>query len=278
MCRTVICLAVVMLVGATGVGQASAGESNGIRGRIWLQPAFGTVIGDKTVTSDVPAYVGMETGIPIIGDIGVTVPLTAEVEFEDPVGIMFGGEIIFRRVGIEISGAYVRKAAVVRGGLKVRDGLVVLEDWQWDLLDAFGITLPDVIVTEEEIENLALSLGVNYHFIDSGRWDVWAGPMLVWSAWGEYNLSDARIELTQSIEDLLQGDISEFELSSNPPIAPEDALTFGASAGVGYKVAGNWSLVGNVRYFFGNEVELPGSSGDYSVLSFSIGVGVGIGS
>lgn len=226
------------------------------------------------VTSDVPADVSI-SGIPIIGSIGITVPLIAEVEFEDPVGVVFGGEIIFRRVGIEVSGAYVRKAAVARGGLKVRGGLLTEE--QWDLLDVFGITLPDVIFTEQEIENLAVSVGVNYHFIDHGRWDVWAGPMVIWSAWGEYDLSDARVELSQSIEDLLEGDIGEFELSSNPSIAPEDALTYGASAGVSFTFAGDWFLVGNVRYFMGDKVELPNSSGDYSVLSFSVGVGVGIG-
>jgi hypothetical protein len=164
---------------------------------------------------------------------------------------------------------------VASGGLKVRGGLLTEQEWQ--LLDDFGITLPDVIVAEEEIENLALTLSVNYHFIDRGRWDVWAGPMIVWSAWGEHDLSDARIELIQSMEDLLQGDVSEFELSGDAPLAPQDALTFGAGAGSSYEIAGNWSLVGNVRYFFGDEVELPGSIGDYSVLSFSVGVALGFG-
>jgi hypothetical protein len=271
---TRVCLAVVLLVGLSAVAHPAAAESEGIRGRVWVQPAFGTATGDDVVTSDVPADVGM-SDIPIIGSIGVTVPLIAEVEFEDPVGIMFGGEIIFRRIGIEVSGAYVRKAAVARGGLKVRGGLLTEQEWQ--LLDGFGITLPDVIFTEQEIENLAVSIGVNYHFVDQGRWDVWAGPMVVWSAWGEYDLSDARVELSQSIEDLLQGDIGEFELSSNPSIAPEDALTYGASAGASFTFAGDWFLVGNVRYFMGDKVELPNSSGDYSVLSFSVGVGVGIG-
>jgi hypothetical protein len=101
--------------------------------------------------------------------------------------------------------------------------------------------------------------------------------MIVWSKWGEYDLSDAGLELTQSIEDLLEGDIGEFELSSNPSIAPEDALTFGASAGISFTFAGDWHLLGNVWYFAGDKVELPSSSGDYSVLAFSVGVGVGFG-
>jgi hypothetical protein len=252
----------------------AAGESTKIRGRVWLQPAFGTAIGDDFVTSNVPGDVIM-TGVPLIGSIGVTLPVIAEVEFEDPVGLMLGGELIYGRIGIEISGAYIRKAAVASGGLQVRGGLLTEEEWQ--LLHAFGITLPDVIATEEEIENLALSLGVNYHFINNGRWDAWAGPLVVWSAWSEYDLSDARIELSQSMEELLQGEISAFELSGNPSIAPEDALTFGVSAGAAFDLAGDWSLVGSIRYFFGDRVELPGSSGDYSVLAFSVGVGVGFG-
>jgi hypothetical protein len=271
---TRVCLAVILFVGLSALVRPATAESSTIRGRVWVQPAFGTATGDDMVKSDVPADVSM-SGIPIIGSVGVTVPLIAEVGFEDPVGIMFGGEIIFRRVGIEASAAYVRKAAVARGGLKVRGGLLTEQEWQ--LLDAFGMTLPDVVFTEQEIENLAVSLGVNYHFVDHGGWDVWAGPMVVWSAWGEYDLSDARVELTQSIEDLLEGEISEFELSSNPSIAPEDALTYGASAGASFTFAGNWFLVGNVRYFMGDKVELPTSSGSYSVLSFSVGVGVGIG-
>ncbi len=272
--RTWVLLAVALVTGMSALPEPSAAESPGIRGRVWVQPAFGTLTGDDMVTSDVPADVTMG-GIPIIGAIGVTVPLIAEVEFEDPVGIMFGGEIVYRRVGLEVSGAYIRTAAVARGGLKVRGGVVT--EAQWQLLNAFGITLPNFVFTEEEIENFTLSVGVNYHVLDRGRWDVWAGPMVVWSAWGEYDLSDARIELSQSLEDLLQGDIGDFDLSENPSIAPEDALTFGASAGVSFEFAGDWCLIGNVRYFNGDTVELPAGSGDYSVLSFSVGVGVGIG-
>jgi hypothetical protein len=272
--RAQVCLAVVLLAGLSAIAHPAAAESTSIRGRVWVQPAFGTATGDDMVTSDVPADVSVSS-VPVVGAIGVTLPLVAEVEFEDPAGIMFGGEIIFRRIGIEVSGAYVRKAAVARGGLKVRGGLLTEEQWQ--LLDVFGISLPDFIFAEEEIENLAVSVGVNYHFVDRGRWDIWAGPMVVWSAWGEYDLSDARVELSQSMEDLLQGEISQFELSSNPSLAPEDALTFGASAGASFTFAGDWFLVGNVRYFMGDKVELPNSSSDYSVLSFSVGVGVGIG-
>jgi hypothetical protein len=271
---TRVCLSVILLVGLSAVGHPVAAESSSVRGRVWIQPAFGAATGDDVVTSDVPADVGV-SGIPVIGSIGVTVPLIAEVELEDPAGIMLGGEIVFGRIGIEASAAYVRRAAVARGGIKVRGGLLTEE--QWDLLDLFGLTLQDAVFTEQEIENVAVSLGVNYHVIEHGRWDVWAGPMVVWSAWSEYDLSDARVELTQSIEDLLEGEISEFELSSNPSIAPEDALTYGASAGASFTFAGDWFLVGNVRYFVGDKVELPGGSGEYSVLSFSVGVGVGIG-
>jgi hypothetical protein len=271
---THVCLSAVVLLGLGAVADPAAAESSSIRGRVWVQPVFGTATGDDMITSDVPADVSV-SGIPVIGSIGVTVPLIAEVEFEDPVGVMLGGEIIFHRVGIELGGAYARKAAVARGGLKVRGGLLTEE--QWDLLDLFGITLPDVIFTEQEIENLAISVGVNYHFVDRGRWDVWAGPMVVWSAWSEYDLSDAKVELSQSIEDLLEGEISQFELSSNPSLAPEDALTFGASVGASYEFAGKWCLLANVRYFNGDKVQLPTSSGNYSVLSLSVGVGVGIG-
>jgi hypothetical protein len=197
-----VCLAVALVVATTAVSQPAAAGPSTIRGRIWFQPAFGTVMGDNPVTSDVPVTVSM-TGIPLIGSIDVPVPLTAEVTFEDPVGITFGGELILRRIGVELSGAYVRKAAVARGGLKVRGGLLTEEQWQ--LLNLAGFSIPDFIFVEEEIENFAASLGVNYHFIDRGRLDVWAGPMLVWSAWSEYDLSDARVELSQSIEDLIHG-------------------------------------------------------------------------
>jgi len=272
--RTWICLTAVLLVGVIGVGQASAGESKGIHGRIWLQPAFGMATGDDKVTGEVPTDVSV-TDIPLIGSVGVSLPAIAEVEFEDPVGVLFGGEVVFNRIGVEVNGVYVHKAATARGGLKVRGG--VLTEQECDMLEAIGVSVADVIVAEEDVKNLAVTLGVNYHFVDNGRWGLWAGPMAVWTGWGQYDLSDARIELRASLEDVLQGSVDEFELSDNPAIAPQDALTFGASVGGSYDFADGWSIVGNVRYFIGDEVELPDGSGHYGMMSFSVGVARGFG-
>ncbi len=266
---TRVYLAVVLLMGLTAIGHPAAAESASIRGRVWLQPAFGLATGDDSVTAVVPTDVSV-TGIPLIGSVDVSLPVTAEVGFENPVGFLFGGEVIFRRVGIEVNGIYVPRAAVAGGGLKVRGGL--LTEQECDTLEAFGIPVNDMMVIEEDIANLVVTLGVNYHFVDGGRWDIWAGPMAVWTAWGKYDLADARLELRQSLEDLLHGSVDEFELSDNPAIAPEDALSFGASAGVSYEFTNSWSIVGNVRYFVGDDVELPDASGSYGVMSFSMGV------
>ncbi len=267
--RTWIHVAMIEAVAVAAAGEVSAGESATLRWMIWFQPAFGLATGDDKVTGEVPTDVSV-TGIPLIGSVGTTLPATCEVEFEDPVGVLFGGEVVFRRIGIEVNGIYVSKAAVGRGGLKVRGGL--LSEQECDVLEALGISVTDVIVAEEDIKNFAVTLGVNYHFVDGKSWDIWAGPMVVWSAWGQYDLSDARIELSASLEDLLQGTVDQFDLSSNPSIAPENALTFGASVGGRYEFADGWSAVGSVRYFNGDEVELPGGSGRYGMVSFSVGI------
>ncbi len=266
---TWISLAVILLLGAVVVSDAPAGESKGVRGMIWIQPAFGAMTGDYKVTGQVPAEVRM-TGIPLLGSISATVPVTGEVEFGNPVGIMFGGEVIFGRIGIEVNGAYVRRAATVRGGLRVCGG--ILSEMECDILEAFGIPVPSDTVVEEDIDNFAVTLGVNYHFVDDRKWDIWIGPMVAWSMWGEYDFSDARIQLSASLESLLEGAVDEMELTSNSNVAPEDTITFGASVGGRYEFAGRWNVVGAVRYFNGDDVELPGGSGSYSMVSFSVGV------
>ena len=180
--RTWIRLAVVLLVGVMGLGQAAASESKGVRGMIQLKPAFGLATGDDMVTGYVPADVSV-TGIPLIGTVSTSLPMTAEIEFENPVGILFGGEVVFRRIGIEINGIYLHEAATARGGLRLRGGL--LREEECDLLEAFGIPVPDVMLAEEAVKNLAVTLGLNYHFVDDERWGLWAGPMVVWTAWGQ---------------------------------------------------------------------------------------------
>jgi hypothetical protein len=267
--RSWIGLALIVFVGVAAVGDAAAGESSGVRGIIWLQPAYGVMTGDFQVTGEVPTEVRM-TGIPIIGSVSADLPVTGEVEFGNPAGIVLGGEVIFGRFGLEVNAAYVSRAATARGSMQVCGGL--LSGVECDILEAFGIPVPADTVVEEEIDNLAVTLGVNYHFADGGKWDIWVGPMIAWSMWGEYDFSDARIELSATLESLLQGTVDEFELAGNESVAPEDTVTFGASLGGRYEFATAWSVVGGVRYFLGDEVVLPGGSGNYSMLSFSVGV------
>jgi hypothetical protein len=263
------CLAVVLVIGAAPFSRVAASEPDRAGVMVWIQPAFGLATGDGMVTGTFPANVSM-TDIPLIGSVSTSLPLTADLELEDPVGVLFGGEVTFRRVGVEMNCIYVHKAATARGGVKVRGGL--LSEEESDLLEILGITVPDLMIVEGDIENLALTLGVNYHFVDGGRWKVWAGPIVVWTAWGIYDLSDARIELEQSLEELLQGSISGFELVDDTPLAPQNALSFGVGIGGSYDVAGGWSVIGSVRYFIGDEIGLPGDSGSYGVASFSLGV------
>jgi hypothetical protein len=192
------------------------------------------------------------------------------------VGVLCGGEVVFRRIGIEINGVYAPKAAIARGGLKVRGAL--LSEQECDMLEALGISAPDVMIVEEEVKNLAVTLGVNYHLVDDERWDIWAGPMVVWTAWGQYDLSDAGIELRASLESVLEGSVDQFDLSDNPAVAPQDALTFGASVRSAYDFTDNRSVVGNARYFIGDDVELPGGSGSYGMVSCSLDLAHSFGS
>jgi hypothetical protein len=244
-------------------------EPQNLWGKIWVQPAFGMSTGDETVTGDVTAEVGM-TGIPLIGSINAALPLTAEVEFENPVGLMFGAEIVFHRIGIEVNGVYVHRAAIARGGLRVRNGL--LSEQQCQTLETIGIAVADVIVADEDIKNIGVTLGANYHYGGHGRWDIFAGPMVVWTAWGQYDLSDAGIEIRTSLESALYGRVDRFDLSENPSVAPQDALTLGAVVGAAYNVYDGWGVVGSLRYFFGDEVDVSGGRGSYRIVSFSVGV------
>ncbi|MFH1844428.1 MAG: hypothetical protein ABIF77_14610, partial [bacterium] len=118
----------------------------------------------------------------------------------------------------------------------------------------------------------AVTVGANVHLVTAKRWDIWAGPMVVWSVWDRYGFSDVQVQLTTSMESLLKGEVDQFDLVSSSDIAPQNALTYGANIGGRYEFAGRWSLVGQFRYFAGDDLDLPGGSGRYRADGLSAGL------
>lgn len=270
-------LAVLMLFVVGGIylpGRSMADQSKRISGTVWIQPAFGRSIGDELVNGRINASVRI-SDIPLIGSIGAIVPVNADVMLEDPVGILAGGELNMMHFGLEVDVIYLPEAATVRGGLRMCGGLLSASQCfilRQGSLWIQGTDVPDILIVEEQLGNLGITVGANYHLTTGKRWDLWAGPMVVWSIWDTHDFSAVRVDLRNSLEDLLQGNVNEFDLAGASGIAPQNALTFGASAGGRVDFAGKWSLVGQFRYFNGDDIDLPGGSGRYSVAGFSVGL------
>jgi len=258
----------VFLAGAVCLpGQSMADQAKRFRGIVWIQPAVGVSVGDELVSGQVDANVSV-SDVPLIGPIGVTLPVSADVMFEDPLGILVGGELSVMRFGLEVNVIYLPEAATVRGGVRVCGGL--LTESECELLQQGnpwvpGIAVPDLLIVEESLGNVAVTVGVNYHLITDKR-------MAVWSVWDEYDFSDVRVDLTTSLESLVQGEVDQFDLACSSDIAPQNTLTFGANIGGRYRFAGRWSLLGQFRYFAGDDLELPDVSGRYRAAGFSVGI------
>ncbi|MFH1680803.1 MAG: hypothetical protein ABIH26_09180 [Candidatus Eisenbacteria bacterium] len=269
---------VLFLIGSILVpGRSAADQTKRVRGVVWIQPAIGLSVGDDLVSGRLDAEVSVSDipALPLIGSVGATLPVRADVTFEDPVGILVGGELTVRRFGIEVNVIYLPAAATALGSVPVCGEL--LTEAQCEILERGnilvpGISVPDYVIVEEELANAAVTVGINYHLAPGKRWDVWAGPMLVWSIWDEYDFSDVRVDVSSSLESLLKGEVDQFDLAGTAEIAPQNALTFGVAIGGRYDFAGSWSLLGQLRYFAGDDLVLPGGSGRYSATGFSAGI------
>ncbi|MBU2691186.1 MAG: hypothetical protein KJ970_09665 [Candidatus Eisenbacteria bacterium] len=211
-----------------------ADPSNRVRGLVWIQPALGWSVGDDRVSGQIDADISIYD-IPTIGPISATLPVSADVIFEDPTGILAGGELSVGRYGLEVNLIYLPEAATVQGGVKMCGGL--LTDAECDLLRLLdplgsGMTVPDDLIVEDQLGNLAVTVGVNYHLVAAKKWDIWAGPMIVWSVWDTYDFSDVQVQLSTSLE----------------------------------------SLLAQFRYFAGDDLDLPGGSGRYRAGGLSAGL------
>jgi hypothetical protein len=258
-------------------GPSAADGTKGVRGVVWIQPAIGMSIGDDRVSGRLDAEVSVSDipALPLIGSVSATIPVRADVTFENPAGVLFGGELLFRRFGIEVNAIYLPAAATAEGSVPICGWL--LTEAECEIIERGnilvpGIPIPDYVLVEEELANVAVTLGINYHLAPGGRWDLWAGPILVWSMWDEYDFSDVRIDVTASLESLLKGEVDQFDLAGTAEIAPESALTFGAMIGGRLDLWRGWCLLGQLRYFAGDDLVLPGGSGRYSAAGFSMGL------
>jgi hypothetical protein len=132
--------------------------------------------------------------------------------------------------------------------------------------------VPDVLGVEEDLWNAAATVGVNYHFFPHKRLDIWMGPMVAWSAWDYYDVSDIRVDISTSLENILKSKVDHCEIDNLSEISPEDGLTYGVNAGGRYDLVGRWSLLGHFRYFAGDDFELPRGSGSYSAVGITVGI------
>jgi hypothetical protein len=268
----------ILVFSALGVicvfSQLMANPPERFRAIIWIQPAWGMSVGDDRVSGQMDANVGI-SDIPLVGTLGATLPVRAEVTFEDPPGVVVGGELSITHFGLEVNVIYLPEAATARGGVQVCGGLLTEAECttlrEGSVLVP-GIRVPDLMVVEKALGNLAVTVGANFHLDPDRRWDLWAGPMVVWSVWDQYDYSDVQIDVSTSLESLLTGDVDHFDLAGSSTVAPQNTLTFGASAGGRYDFAGRWSLLGQFRYFVGDDLHLPAGGGTYRAAGFSAGL------
>jgi hypothetical protein len=119
MARVLVALALSVFCTVCLTDQALADPSKTVRGAVWVQHAFGQSIGDDLVSGEVDADISVSE-VPIIGSVGATLPVAVGVAFEDPSGILVGGELIAGHIGFECGlakGGTIHRGRFQRGSV-----------------------------------------------------------------------------------------------------------------------------------------------------------------